>query len=111
MSYYYLSPHSEDSRVYYGTLAEAGDLQWSTICTSTADIQELSKRYEHTQHDEERQLHSKLSAEILPGLVERSGKFLEQIQIEADAGADLLSGRKVMNLSGPCLHSLYRDQV
>ena len=94
MSYYYLSPNSEDSRMYCGNLEEAGDPQWSTVCTSTSDIQELSKRFEHTQHGGEQQLHSKLSREILPGLVERSGKFLEQIQIEADAGADL-PGRKV----------------
>ena len=95
MSYYHLSPNSEDSRVYCGKLAEAGSMHWSTLCTSTADIQELSKRFEHTQHEGERKLHSKLLAEILPGLVERSGKFLEQIQIEADAGSDL-PVRKVM---------------
>ena len=93
-SYFYLSPNSEDSRVYCGNLEEAGSQHWSTVCLSTSDIQELSKQFEHSQHDGERQLHNKLSAEILPGLVERSGKFLEQIQIEADAGADL-PGRKV----------------
>ena len=107
--YYYLAPHWEDSRLYAGKVVQnaqvPGSWQWNTVCSTLAELQSLCKRLEHSEHEGEKSLYKRLTTEILPGIQDGSGKHHEQIQIEADAAADL-PGRKVTHLQSGRLFSL-----
>lgn len=91
--YFYPSPNWEDCRLYGKERNSSDDgnaeEQWKTVSISSAELQDFAKQFEQSQHEGERLLHSKLITEIIPGILERSGKYLERIQIEADAAVEL----------------------
>lgn len=89
----------EDSKIYISKSLQPADDSESphvdTVCATLLDVQALAKRFEGSQHDGERLLHSRLVDDILPAFQGRPAKYQEQIQIEADAAADL-GGRQVV---------------